>query len=137
MLSSGIYDGVCQLVDEWPAGVHRSEPAYRDDLYLWLSQKVHHHAVKKEAGGSRADIGIGNRVAIELKYEFASTGQIDKLFSQITRHIDWFDEGVVCVLCGDYDQAALNELKVRIRTRLNRSQLNFYPRDRISFYHKD
>ena len=100
MLGGGIYDGVYRLVEEWPSKIHRSEPAYREDLYDYLLANVHHHAVRKEAGASRADIGVGSQVAIELKYDFESKDQVRTLFTQIAQHKNSFSEGVICVFCG-------------------------------------
>ena len=136
MLGAGIFDGVVSLIEAWPSGSHRSERPYREGLYEYLLRNVHHHSVRKEAGSSRADIGIGDRVAIELKFNFASRGQVRDLFSQVALHQNSFSEGVVCVLCGNTDRGAVAEFRTLIRTKLSRGLGYFYPEDRIHLVYK-
>ena len=92
---------MCRLIDQWSPSLHRSEAAYRQDLCGFLLESVNYHTVKKEAAKSLADIGIGTKVAIEVKYDFNSKGQVDKLFSQIAGHMNSHREGVICIFCGE------------------------------------
>jgi hypothetical protein len=125
MLRGGIIHDVYSLVDEWAPRRHNSELAYRKDLFEFLGTRVKHHALQKEAGGSRADIGIGSQVAIELKFDFNSA-KVDKLFGETARHLNSFSEGVILVFCGHTDNAALSRLRSMLQTSMRRSEL-LYP----------
>lgn len=136
MLGENLTGAVYDFVSQWPAGLHHSEPAYRKDLLEYLESNTSgRNPVRKEAGASHADIGIGNRVAVELKYDFRSQGQIDRLFSQIARHQKGFTDGVVCVFCGVTSKKAIDRLKVMIRDSLQRPGLLF-PINNIMFVYK-
>ncbi|MGD0396036.1 MAG: hypothetical protein ABSB26_03895 [Nitrososphaerales archaeon] len=131
-----IFDRVSELLDFWIPGPHRSEKAYREDLYEFLLENVRRHPVKKEASPSLADLGIGTKVAIELKFDFSSKAQADKLFTQIAGHLNSHREGVFCVFCGRTSVNTINYVKTLVNTRLKRSELAIFPTDRIRFVYK-
>jgi hypothetical protein len=128
------FDVVLQAVKEWnPKAEYTTENKYRDDLLKFLREKLNHsgsgifsstiwssyssgqhHLIKKEAGRSLADIGIDNKIGIELKLNLRTKSQVDRLFGQVGNYLDGYPY-IIIVLCGHTNQEKIEDLKYMLR----------------------
>ena len=127
-----MFNDVLRTIENWsPKDHYTTETKYRDDLLLFLRQKLNQHEstifsspiwssnnnqhlVKKEAGRSLADIGIDNKIGIELKRDLKRKSQINRLVGQVVDYLDGYSH-VIIVLCGQPEQEAVEVLKHNLR----------------------
>ena len=67
----------------------------------------------KDKGRHLADIGIGNRVGIELKKDLHKKSEVDRLIGQLTTFLSDYKYGVIVVTCGETDLNTLNYVKAQ------------------------
>jgi len=82
----------------------------RDDL-LGFSEE---HSIRKEKGGSRADIGIDRNIGIELKHNLKLKNEVNRLFGQIDDQLKEYNE-IIIVLCGKTSLEHLDLLREKVR----------------------
>ena len=129
LVDDNLVDDVIQTISDWtPKAEYSSERKYRDDLLECLRQNLNAefqeyssaiwglehsgcHCIQKEAGRSLADIGIDNEIGIELKRNFKSKTQMNRLVGQVIDHLFGGYFCVIIVLCGRTDQEAFDTLK--------------------------
>jgi len=117
------FDVVFNLVKKWkPKKLYRKEEQYRNDLYEYLRKNLKEaetdvfgfgtkqYVIQKEAGRHLADIGINEKIGIELKTNFKKQSQKDRLVGQIKRFLRSYSH-VIVVLCGDVDMGKVDELR--------------------------
>lgn len=131
MFGVSLFDECINLINEWqPKQRYKNELNYRDDLMNFLNQKLNHSndlfsgnrfvLIKKEDGRGLCDIAVGNRrVGIELKKDLKSKSQINRLQGQIDDYAEDYQEGVIVVLVGNTDEYIENELRYKLRKKLD------------------
>lgn len=138
------FDVVVQTVKQWiPKGDYASEDKYRDDLIRFLRERLKSsesvgsyilgsssselHVIKKEAGRHLADIGIDDKIGIELKLNLKHQKEIDRLVGQVTRYLNEYSY-ILIVLCGDVEQESIDVLKHQLNglTRPSSSLMSAY-----------
>jgi hypothetical protein len=89
------FDDVVNCINSWKPGSKLArETQYRDDLISHFRNELNkpspyqfwpgkNYKIQKEKGRSLADIGINDKVGIELKYNMDSKAKADRLFGQI------------------------------------------------------
>jgi hypothetical protein len=120
-LFGGIFDDILSLVKKWsPEKAYRSEGSYRDNLVEYLRASLNrpdffrsseNHTVLKEKGRHLCDIGVDRRVGIELKFNFKSKAEADRLATQVKGILNDYAEGVIIVFCGATDMDKIDYLK--------------------------
>lgn len=109
-----VFLGIYNAIKEWqPKQSYNSENEYREDLFKFLSEKAKKYPPQKEAGRHLADIGLGGRVGIELKKDFHSKAEADRLIGQLTTFLGDYRYGVIAVFCGKTDLNTLNYVKAQ------------------------
>lgn len=126
-----LFDMVTQAIQDWiPKEKYPTEGKYVDDLGEFLRRKLkrredagsyilgsgssEEHVVQKEAGRHLADIGIDNKIGIELKLNLKKKRQMDTLVGQVEGFLEAYSY-VIVVLCGDVEQEKIDVLKHRFR----------------------
>ncbi len=106
--AAGVVSG---LLEKWKPKACKSEKDFELSLYDYLhSQLKAIQVVKQYAQGRiRADIVIGDKVLIELKYNLASTAAYHRLIGQLTSYKEWKGP-IFLVLCGKTEPSILKEL---------------------------
>lgn len=122
------FDLVMRAIKQWvPEKQYSTESKYRDDLIEFLRKRLksreegilglsssEQHLIRKEAGRHLADIGIDEKIGIELKLNLKKQSQLDRLCSQVRRFLREYSYLIV-VLCGDTDQEKLDALRYEFR----------------------
>ncbi len=109
-----VFRAVYNYIKEWqPKQGYKSESEYREDLFQFLSSKAEKYPPQKEAGRHLADIGIGNRVGIEVKKDLHSKAEADRLSGQLMNFLSDYKYGVIVVACGKTDLNTLNYVKAQ------------------------
>ena len=100
------------IKDKWrPKKRYSKETKYRDDMFGVLRTKIDSkYHMKKEAGRSLADIGIDEKVGIEVKYNLSRVSDSDRASGQSMRHMKNYKYGVIIVCCGKTSQTELDNL---------------------------
>jgi hypothetical protein len=138
------FDVVVQAVKEWtPKRDYATEGKYRDDLLRFLRERLKPsesvgeyilgsgsselHIIKKEAGRHLADIGIDDKIGIELKLNLKRQREIDRLVGQVTRFLNEYSH-ILVVLCGCVEQENIDVLKHQLNrlTKHSSSLLGAY-----------
>ncbi|MEM3416190.1 MAG: hypothetical protein QW719_02530 [Candidatus Micrarchaeaceae archaeon] len=110
--SDEYFEGVYNAVKEWkPKQQYNSEAGYKEDLFQYLSSKATKNLPQKETGRHLADIGLSDKVGIEVKYGFHSKSEGDRLIGQLTSFLKDYKFGVIVVFCGSTDINTLNYVK--------------------------
>ena len=114
--------------DKWrPKKRYSKENKYRDDMFDALRSKIDsNYHMKKEAGRSMADIGIDQKVGIEVKYNLSKVSDSDRAAGQAMRHMKDYKYGVIIVCCGKTSQTELDNLSDSAKI-INRA-FNDYPK---------
>ncbi|MCJ7614514.1 hypothetical protein MUO71_07125 [Candidatus Bathyarchaeota archaeon] len=121
-MSDSLFDEVLQTINNWkPKTQYPTENKYRDDLLkflrktlnpsgncvfrspIWSSDFYEQPLIKKEAGRSLADIGIDNKIGIELKRNLKRKSQINRLVGQVVDYLGGYSYAII-VLCGNIEQ---------------------------------
>ena len=119
---------VIKIVKQWKPQKHQEHDEYRDDLKEFLERKFDErrrniyaskeiHRITIESGRSLADIGIDDKIGIELKLNLKGS-EIDRLDGQINKftiHAQY--NCVIVVLCGEVSAETVAEVKYRIKKR--------------------
>jgi len=123
MLSS-ISDEVLRIIEEWrPKKDYRNESGYRDDLMAFIRKELKResiwgppkkHRIRKESGRHLADIGIDEKIGIELKRNLSSQSSLDRLIGQIRRFMRSYNY-IIVVLCGKTSEEILDDLRVEFK----------------------
>ena len=118
------FDRVLTAIRKWqPKKSYRSEAGYRDDLLESLRGELNganffgfqeKHRIRKEHGRHLADIGIDEKIGIELKRDLRSQSNLDRLIGQVRRFLRSYSL-VIVVLCGDSDKELLDDLRVEFK----------------------
>ena len=120
---STLFNDVVKAVDKWSPKGCTSEAQYRDDLMAYLRKNLakedlfgnkENVSIRKESGRHLADIGINNKVGVELKYNLDMKAKVDRLFGQIDDYLKGY-ESVVIVLCGKTTEDHLDYLEEKVR----------------------
>ena len=151
-----LFSIVLQAVREWtPKAEYTRESKYRDDLLRFLRKKLNYsendvldspiwdsysygqyHLIKKEAGRSLADIGIDNKIGIELKLNLRNKSQIDRLVGQVVDYLSGYC-CVIIILCGHTKQEAADVLRHNLRKINTQSTTPFGQEKIIRIVSKD
>ena len=114
-----VFEAVYNAIKEWqPKQKYNSENEYREDLFRFLSSRAKKYPPQKESGRHLADIGIGDRVGIELKKDLHSKAEADRLIGQLTSFLRDYKYGVIVVACGKTDLNTWNYVKAQKPTLL-------------------
>lgn len=115
---------VLRIVKEWhPKRNYRSEAGYRDDLMAYIREELNRgniwgnserHRIRRESGRHLADIGIDEKIGIELKRNLSSQSSLDRLIGQIRRFMRSYAY-VIIVLCGRIKEEILDDLRHEFR----------------------
>ena len=109
-----VFEAVYNTIKEWqPKQKYSSEGEYREDLFQFLSSIAKKYPPQKESGRHLADIGIGDRVGIELKKDLHSKAEADRLIGQLTSFLKDYKYGVIVVRCGKMDLNTWNYVKAQ------------------------
>ena len=109
-----VFLAVYNSIKNWqPKQKYNSENEFREDLFKFLSSKAEKYPPQKESGRHLADIGIGNRVGIELKKDLHKKSEVDRLIGQLTTFLSDYKYGVIVVTCGETDLNTLNYVKAQ------------------------
>jgi len=113
---SDLFDEVYNLVINWkPQKRYRDHQGYRDDLLKFLRKnRPYPIEVKKEAGGSRCDIGVAKSVGIELKKDLKTKAEVDRLMGQLNEYRREYPLGLIVVLVGNTDEDRYDDVKTRV-----------------------
>jgi len=124
---SGTSERVSRIVREWhPKKEYRSEAGYRDELLTFIRKELkkgtmwgppERHRIRKESGRHLADIGIDEKIGIELKRNLNSQSSLDRLIGQIRRFMRSYGY-IIVVLCGEVNEGILDELKIEFKEYL-------------------
>ena len=111
-----LFEWCCNAVNEWkPKAQYDNENEYRDDLFDYLEERNKrfglNYIIKKEAGRGLADIGVNNRVAIEVKKDLRHKSQVDRTKGQVETYFGAKFYGVIIALVGRTDASHRNELE--------------------------
>ena len=103
---------VGKLIKDWKPRGCKTEKDFENSLYRYFEKNLSQSATKQYGlGRVKADITFGKDVAIELKKDFKTTAQYQRLIGQIEIYKREF-ESVFVVLCGKKtDQNLVSELK--------------------------
>jgi len=121
---SGTSERVSRIVKEWrPKKEYRSEAGYRDELLTFIRKELkkgtmlgpsERHRIRKESGRHLADIGIDEKIGVELKRNLNSQSSLDRLIGQVRRFMRSYDY-IIVVLCGEVNEGILDELKIEFK----------------------
>jgi hypothetical protein len=111
----GAVDTVCNHINKWSPEDISSEAAIEESLYVYLSNQMKGHDIRRQFPHDRvrADILINEMVAIEIKLNLISTTEFQRLIGQLETYARWGVRTIVLVV-GQIDA----NLKSRIEERL-------------------
>ena len=123
-MSSNTFDRVLRVVESWhPKKDYKKEAGYRDDLMAFVRYELkelekgsmwgfpQEHRIRSESGRHLADIGIDEKIGIELKRNFTSQGKYDTLVGQMKRFMRQYSD-IIIVLCGEVKKELVDDLQV-------------------------
>jgi hypothetical protein len=139
-------DNVFNSIKSWePEKKYPNENGYRDDLILFLREDLNRGGslglnppearIVPEAGRNLCDIGINNKIGIELKKDFKKISQSDRLVGQITRYLEQYDE-IFIVTVGETNQNTLDHLKYQVKNVDNSQSFGFNQKQSITIIDK-
>ena len=120
---NSVFSDVVRLIKKWSPQKYEKEDQYRDDLIVYLRKNImsedflggsEKHNIRKESGRHLADIGIDNKVGVELKYNLNTKAKVDRLFGQIDDYLKGY-ESMVIVLCGETNEDHLDYLEEKLK----------------------
>ena len=123
IMFGSIFPQVLEIIEDWSPKKLPSEAKYRDDLLKLLREEINRddllgfseeHSIRKEKGGSRADIGIDRNIGIELKHNLKLKNEVNRLFGQIDDQLKEYNE-IIIVLCGKTSLEHLDLLREKVR----------------------
>ena len=102
---------VMKEIKYWRPRNCKTEIQYRNSLFNKIEEAFKIVPVKEYgAGRVRADLAYGKKIAIELKYNFDSTGKYHRLIGQLDDYSREF-KNVIVVLVGKTDLGLYKDLK--------------------------
>lgn len=102
-------------IESWRPRNCESELQYRNSLYAKLEDAFRQAPAKEWGHGrARADIAFGNKIAIELKLDFNTTGKLQRLKGQMDDYRKSFSSTII-VLVGQTDRGLYEDLKKSAR----------------------
>ncbi|MGC9108540.1 MAG: hypothetical protein ACP5IE_10195 [Infirmifilum sp.] len=112
-LSQYIYN---LIKNEWePDWSLSEEAAYRDDLIEFLDKKLNKaHLITKEDGRHLADIGIDEKIGIELKLNLSGKKEVDRLIGQVQGYLDDYN-AILIVLLGKTSPETVRNVNFRLK----------------------
>lgn len=120
----GTFNEVLRIIEEWqPTKDYRSEAGYRDNLLVFIRKELkrgsiwgppERHRIRKESGRHLVDIGIDEKIGIELKRKLNTQGKLDRLVGQIRRFMREY-KFLVIVLCGHVNKEILDDLRYEFK----------------------
>jgi hypothetical protein len=131
VLGSDLFDEVLQLVKTWePKKRYRDHRGYRDDLLEFLREKLNaprpyllvprgRVEVQKETGRGFCDIAVAKSVGIELKKDFTSKSEVDRLVGQLDKYRSEYPSGLIVVLVGNTDRNCYEDVMARVRRMIS------------------
>ena len=111
---------VSRLIENWQPIQFSSEREAEDSLYEYLHNQFEHIQVTRQYGRGRAtvDLVIGDRVMLELKHNFGTTSESQRLKGQLMEYKSW-KMAIIVVLTGDTDMNLLKDLKTFVERELS------------------
>ena len=88
-----------------------------------MSSRAKKYPPRKESGRHLADIGIGDRVGIELKKDLHSKAETYRLIGQLASFLRDYKYGIIVVACGKTDLNTLNYVKAKNQRSLHHTQI--------------
>lgn len=128
------FDDVIRCISSWiPKRKYSRETQYRDDLLEYLRKELSKpspwdlgpgkkHKIQKESGRGLADIGIDDKIGIELKYNMNTKAKVDRLFGQIEDYTRSYNDMVI-LLCGQTNDDRVNYLESKLSSLKSRGDL--------------
>lgn len=116
----GLLEG---LIKQWvPSGCAR-EKDFELSLYDFLVPHLEGFSIIRQfgIGRTRADLVIERSLAIELKHDLDTKGQLQRLIGQLTEYEHWRGR-LIILLTGRQDHDLLLELRTQIRAFNDRSR---------------
>lgn len=78
------FDTLCSIIEQWtPDRRYENESGYKAELYSFFKYNFDYR-IRQEAGKSRADILIGDNIAVEIKKN-PNSESYDRLLTQLVR----------------------------------------------------
>ncbi len=95
---------VISKIENWKPRNCKTEKDYENSLYKFLHEELDDFQITKQyaKGRIRADLVIGDRVIVELKYNLNTTGKYQRLIGQLAEYKDW-DGRTILLLTGETD----------------------------------
>jgi len=95
---------VISKIEKWRPRNCKSEKDYENSLYKFLHDELGDFQITKQyaKGRIRADLVIGEKVIVELKYNLNTTAKYQKLIGQLAEYKDW-DGRTILLLTGETD----------------------------------
>lgn len=102
---------VTDLINEWQPQNCKIEKDYEKSLYNFLHNKLEDIQITKQYAKSRirADLMIGDKVIVELKYNLDTTAKYQRLIGQLSEYKEW-DGRVIILLTGETDRNLRKQL---------------------------
>ena len=132
-MASDFPDDELETILEWnPQTEYSTENQYQGDFLeclqknlnsesqgfspaIWVFEHSGYNYIKKEAGRSFVDIGIDKEIGIDLKQNFRSKTQLNRLVGQVVYYLVACYSCVIIVLWGKVDQKAFDTLKHNLK----------------------
>jgi hypothetical protein len=123
---TSLFDVVLRIVRAWkPKGRYGSEDGYRNDLKDFLRAELNRPSaltigpqrrikVTSESGRHLCDIAVDEKIGIELKKDFRTIAEVDRLIGQLHRFNPQYPNGLIVVLVGNTGEDAREELMSRV-----------------------
>jgi hypothetical protein len=106
---------VSEIIHAWsPSKKYKTKSDCEYDLFCEIKYNLEDVAVKRQygSGAHRVDIGVGNKVAIELKKDLRNSATVNKIMGEVKRLLKsdkW--EFIIIVICGYIIKEHLEELE--------------------------
>ena len=113
-----------KLIKEWQPGDLATERAAEDSLYEYFHKQFEQVQVTRQYARGRAtvDLVIGEKVMVELKHNFTSTSELQRLKGQLMEYKSW-GMALIVVLTGETDRNLLKDLTAFVQKELTSSFL--------------
>ena len=108
---------VSNCIKRWKPSKCTSEKDFEKSLYDFLHDELGDMQITKQyaKGRIRADLAVGDKVILELKFNLDTTAKYQRLIGQINDYKDW-GGGVIIVLTGTTDKNLRKKLDKDIRS---------------------
>lgn len=131
---------VVSLLDRWRPRNCKSEKDYENSLYKYLHAELGDIQITKQyaKGRIRADLVIGTKIIVELKYNLDTTAKYQRLIGQLVDYKEW-EGSVVILLTGETDpnlRKQLNEYIEKQKGLLDYTVVGILTADRVVVFDK-